>query len=384
MKKICYITTVSGTLRAFVLPIAAYFREQTDWDITFVCNPEEGFAEQMPEGCHLRTVNMKRGISLGAISHIAELYRFFKAEKFDLIQYSTPNASFYASVAGWLAKVPVRLYCQWGLAYVGFSGFKRRVFKAIEKLVCRLSTWVEPDSQGNLAFSHAEGLYPKEKGSVIWNGSACGINLAKFDISKKDEYRKAIREKLRIGDASFVYCFVGRIKRDKGVNELFRAFSAVEESGADVKLIMVGKNEVDAGVDLALFERAKADPNVYFVGLSKTVEQYMAASDCYVLPSYREGFGMTIIEAEAMGVPVIATDIPGPRDAIVNGETGVIVEKADAGALARAMTSFLEDREQCRRLGASGRRLAEEKFDQTVFREHVLQDRKRLMGIAGQ
>ena len=381
MKKLCYITTVSGTLQAFVLPITSYLKEQTDWDISFVCNPKEDFAAQLPDAYHLKTINMKRGVSLGAAAHIFSLYRYFKKEKFDLIQYSTPNASLYASVAGWLARVPVRLYCQWGIAYVGFSGWKRRVFKAIEKLVCRLSTWVEPDSQGNLEFAHAEGLYPAKKSSVIWNGSACGINLTKFDITKKDEHRALIRDALQIGDAAFVYTFVGRIKRDKGINELLTAFNAVEAAGADVKLIVVGYNEADSGVDTALLDRAKANPNVFFVGHTNKVEQYMGASDCYVLPSYREGFGMSIIEAEAMGVPVIVTDIPGPRDAMVDHETGIIVEKGDADGLARAMTAVLEDRAMCSRFGAAGRKLAEERFDQAVFRELVLQDRKRLMGM---
>lgn len=114
-----------------------------------------------------------------------------------MVQYSTPNASLYAALAAKLAGVPVRLYCQWGMAYVGFHGIKRVIFKRIEKLVCTLSTWVEPDSFGNLKFSHAEGLYPENKGSVIWNGSASGVNLNKFDNSQKPVWRAEIRENMR-------------------------------------------------------------------------------------------------------------------------------------------------------------------------------------------
>ena len=198
MKKICFITTVSGTLKAFVLNTAKYIHENTDWDITFICNYDKQFEEKLPDYIHYIPVKMERGINLGGIKAIAELKRIFKKERFDLIQYSTPNASLYASVAGKLANVPVRLYCQWGMAFVGFSGIKRRIFKLMEKCICKLSTWIEPDSKSNLKFSHEQGLYPEDKGSVVWNGSACGVNLRKFDISQKSDYRKAIRSQYKI------------------------------------------------------------------------------------------------------------------------------------------------------------------------------------------
>ena len=135
MKKICFVTTISGTLDSFVSNTAKYIHENTDWDITFICNYDKQFEEKLPDCIHYIPVKMERGINLGGIKAIAELKRIFKREKFDLIQYSTPNASLYASVAGKLAKVPVRLYCQWGMVFVGFSGIKRRIFKLMEQFI---------------------------------------------------------------------------------------------------------------------------------------------------------------------------------------------------------------------------------------------------------
>ena len=162
MKKICFVTTISVTITSFILDFAKYMHENGDYDITFICNKDDEFEKELPDYIHYIPVEMERGINLGGVLACAKMWKIFRENKFDLIQYSTPNASLYASIAGSLARVPVRLYCQWGLAYVGFSGVKRKIFKCEEKLVCKLSTWIEPDSRGNLSFCHEEKLYPEE------------------------------------------------------------------------------------------------------------------------------------------------------------------------------------------------------------------------------
>lgn len=377
MKKICYCTTVPITINSFILKSAKFIHENTDWDISFICDYDEEFAKSLPDYIHYYPVSMKRGISLGGIKAVREIKKIFKREKFDLVQYSTPNASFYASLAAKSAKVPVRLYCQWGMAYVGFSGLKRKVFKMVEKLVCKRSTWVEPDSKGNLNFSHSEGLYPETKGSVIWNGSACGIDLSKFDISKKNEYRAAIRKKYNIPDDAFVFIFIGRINRDKGINELLEAYKNMDRS---TYLFVVGSSEVDASVNMELYNWSLDEKGIIYTGSTNVVEQYLASSDCYVLPSYREGFGLSVIEAQAMGIPVIVTDIPGPTDAIILNKTGVTVPKKDASALREAMEKLSGDLEMCERFGKEGNKFVAENFEQTKFFEYIIEDRKRLFG----
>ena len=377
--KICYITTIPLTLDVFVVETAKYIYQHTGWDITFVCSPDEEFQKRLPEYIHFHPIRMERGISLSGIRATIELKRFFDEEKFDLIQYSTPNASFYASIAGRISNIPVRLYCQWGMAYVGFKGIKREIFKCIEKFVCNNSTWIEPDSNSNLKFSHKEGLYPEAIGSVIGKGSACGVDLQKFDVTKKPQYRTLIRSKYGIPEDAFAFGFVGRITRDKGVNELLEAAKSLIKENNNVYLIMVGPEEVDNTVNRDLYEWAKKCDRVIFVGFTKIVEQYMAAMDCYVLPSYREGFGMSVVEAEAMAVPVIITNIPGPIDGIIKDETGLVVEKGNIEELSWAMKEMMNADVTC--YGLNGLDLARNCFEQKWLFSKILEDRKRLLGV---
>lgn len=377
MRKICFVTTIPGTIRSFILETAKYIHENTDWDITFICDCDEEFEKMLPDYIHYIPVPMKRGISVAGVKAMLEMKKIFKREKFDLIQYSTPNASLYASMAGRLAHVPVRLYCQWGMAFVGFQGLKRKIFQMEEKYVCHLSTHIEPDSNSNLRFAHEIGLYPKSKGSVIWNGSACGVNLTKFDISNKEEYRKDIREQLDIPEDAFVYGFVGRITRDKGVNELLEAYKKLND---DSYLIMVGPSEVDETINQELYTWASKNEKIKFTGYTTVVEQYLSAMDCYILPSYREGFGMGVVEAEAMGVPVIVTDIPGPTDAMIDNETGIVVQKADIESLYNAMISIREDKVRYFAMAETAHDFAVNNFEQKQLFNYILEDRKKLLG----
>lgn len=381
MKKICFISTIPLTLKTFVLRTAIYLHENTDWDISFICSDDANFAKELPEYIHYFPVSMERGISISGIKAMMQMKKIFIREKFDLIQYSTPNASLYAALAGKLAGIPIRLYCQWGMVYVGFKGIKRQVFKFVEKSVCSLSTWIEPDSISNLEFAHEENLYPIRKGSVIWNGSACGVNLEKFDISKKMKYRETIRKKFGLSEDSFVYGFVGRITRDKGINELLSAFKTIYENNHEVYLMMVGSTENDSTVDTMLFAWSKKCDHVIYTGFTDVVEQYLSAMDTYILPSYREGFGMGVVEAEAMGVPVIVSDIPGPVDAMNKNETGFVIKKGSTKALLDAMNQIYENKQMREEYGRNAYYLASTKFEQKELFRRILLDRKKLLGL---
>lgn len=381
MKKICFVTTVSGTLSAFVLQLAEYLHTVGDIDITFISDNDEVFAASLPEYIHYIPVQMKRGISLGGIKAIVQLRKIFKREKFDMVQYSTPNAALYASIAAKMAKIPVRLYCQWGIVYVGFEGWKRKLFKAEEKLVCRLSTFIEPDSYGNLKFCRSEGLYSEEKSAVVHHGSASGVSLEKYKIARREEFRAEIRKNRNLPDDAYVYGFVGRINRDKGINELLSAAKELLSEQKDAYVLLIGAEEKTETLNTDLLAWAREEKRIVFCGSTNEVPKYMAAMDCYVMPSYREGFGLTVVEAGAMGLPVICTDIPGPTDAIRDGENGLIIPKKDAAALAEAMRALYRDRALGKKLGENGRRNVEENYDrQTLFR-YILEDRNRLLGV---
>lgn len=377
MLKICFVTTIYSTYRAFLKNLSSYLHDTGEYDISLICADEQKAYEDVPDFVHYFPVKMERGISIAGVKAMLEMKKIFKREKFDLIQYSTPNASLYASIAGKLAHIPVRLYCQWGMAFVGFQGLKRKIFQIEEKYVCHLSTHIEPDSNSNLNFAHENGLYPESKGYVIWNGSACGVSLIKFDISNKDKYRKSIREQLEIPEDAFVYGFVGRITRDKGVNELLEAYKKLND---DSYLIMAGPSEVDETINQELYTWASKNGKIKFTGYTTVVEQYLSAMDCYILPSYREGFGMGVVEAEAMGVPVIVTDIPGPIDAMIDNETGIVVQKADVESLYNAMISIREDKVRYFAMAEKAHDFAVNNFEQKQLFNYILEDRKKLLG----
>lgn len=380
--KLCFITTTPNNLRTFLLEAAKYMYQETGWDITFISDDDSKIKDDLPDYIHYHAIPMKRGIKISGIKALAQFIDYFRKEKFDLVQYSTPNASLYASLAGKLTNTPVRLYCQWGIVFSAYRGLFRKILWLEEKLVCSLSTWIEPDSIGNLKFAHEYDLYPKHVGNVIWNGSACGVDLEKFGSEKKSELSKRIRADLDISENSFIVGFVGRITRDKGINELLAAFKAIYKGKKDIHLLIVGDVDPKPQLDEALFNWSKTCRNIHYAGWVDRIEEYFAVMDCFVLPSYREGFGLVIVEAEAMGVPVIVTDIPGPRDAMIDQKTGLVIPPRDWKALVKAIYTLYYNPELKEKLSKAGIKFAKERFDQKRFFEYLLADRKRLLNNA--
>lgn len=381
MKKICIVVTTSMSLEIFIVKMAEYLFKMGNYDITLICDNGRKFQQELPPELHFIPVQMKRGIDFRGIKAIWSLYKVFRSEKFDFVQYTTPNASFYASIAAKMARIPIRLYCQWGMVYVGFSGVKRFFLKLIEKLICSLSTTIETDSRSNLNFAHNEKLYPIEKGSVIWNGSACGLDFVKFDITKKSYFRSVTRKKMNIPNEAFVFGFVGRVTRDKGINELFYAMQRIEKITDDTYLLLVGIEEKVEEIDQELYRWAKKNDRVIFSGYTNNVEQFLSAMDCYILPSYREGFGMGVIEAEALGIPVIVTDIPGPIDAMIDNQTGIVVAKNDLKQnLLNAMSMLYSNKQMRIMYGRAGYSFVSSRFEQNELFRRILETRNALFG----
>ena len=377
--KLCVITTVSLTLRVFLLEQLVYL-SQNGFDVTVVCEYDPIFMRDCPPELKYIPVHMTRKIGWwSTLVGWWKLYRLFKREKFRMIQYSTPKAALISSLAGLLASIPVRLYCQWGIYYVGVNGLMQKVFKLIEKFTCFCSTDVAPDSNGNLEFAIDEGLYPRKKGSVIYNGSANGVNLNKFDIAKKIIWRNNIRAEFSLNEGSFVYGFVGRITKDKGINELINVFQRLNQNNSGTFLILIGMEEEAHGLNSTVVEAIHNHPQIIILGWKANVQEYMAAMDVMVLPSYREGFGVVAIEAQALGVPVITTDIPGPRDAIINGKTGILIPAADEESLMKAMQKLRNSQNLRKYMSDNALLFIRENFEQEMFWEKVLEHRMSLL-----
>ena len=371
--KICFITTIFPTLKAFVLNTAEYIHTHTDWDISFICSPDDELEDILPEYIHYFPVPMKRGISLSGIKAMLEMYQIFKAEKFDLIQYSTPNAALYASIAGHLAKIRVRNYHLMGFRYLGAKGISKLTLKQMERITCKNSTHIECVSKSNLAIGVKEKIFKPEKAVIIWNGSSGGVELNRFDYRKRAEYRAQIRGKYSLSEQDFVYGFVGRITKDKGIDELLDAFSHIENA----KLLMVGDAENTDSLNQQLYSQSQKEPNIIYTGLVRDVEKYFSAMDVLVLPSYREGFGNVVIEAGAMGTPAIVSRIPGPVDAIDDGRTALCVEVKNSSDLLAKMQKIRAMDYVA--MGYNAVLYIREKFDSTVLCQKILERKKELL-----
>ncbi len=383
-ERICYVVTVLPTFRAFIAPVAEHLHRSLHSEISVISSASAHEFDALGTGFDHYSVRMKRGIDFGALGAVLAMYRIFRRARYDIVEYTTPNAALYASIAAWLARVPIRIYNQGGLRYVAFTGWRRRVFKAIEKLTCRLSTHIEPVSIGNLDYGVAEGLYPSGQGAVIWNGSACGVDVVRFDQAHAGRWSDEIRAELAIPADGFVVGFVGRLSRDKGINELLAACRRVMTSRSDVYLLAVGGlDEPEGGLDPHLVGWAESSPSVHLCGTQRDVERFIAAMDCLVLPSYREGFGQVLIEAQAMGVAVVTTAIPGPLDAVVRDETAVLVPPRDVDALSDAIETLATDRELCAQMGRAGLHHARANFAQSGFMERLAQVRRSQLAEAG-
>lgn len=377
MKKICFVTTVSITIKSFLLQFKDYLINN-DYDVTFICNTDESMYELCNNQVHYIPVPMKRGVGLDGISVINKLTKIFRENKFDIIQYSTPNAALYASIAAKKAGCVNRLYCQWGIRYMGFDGgIKRIIFKGIEKKVCKKSSVIECESHSIYKFSINEKLYPEQKASVIWNGSACGVDLNKYRIDKKAIWREEIRSELKITENTPVFGYVGRITRDKGANELLTAFREVVKS-KDAYLLMIGMFDDANTIEADLRKWAEESKNVIFVDWTDKVEKYYSAMDVFCSLSYREGFGLVVIEAAAMGLPGIVTDVPGQVDTIEPNVDGWSVPAKDVDRVIGTIEHCIDNPEEVRKYGSSARRHVEEKYEQNELFKRLTEHRDSL------
>lgn len=374
--KICGITTRPGTAKVMV-PTLSYVAEK-GYESYLICHPCDDFKNIVP----ITYIPVEMG--RGAVSPIEvlkctyRLYKVFKQHKFDVVQYASSNAGLYASIAAWLARVPVRIFCQWGIPYTDYTGMKMKFFKFMEYFTCLLSTSVQPDSHLNREWAISEGLFKSKKGVVLGKGSAQGVCLKRFDIHKKSVWKNEIRNQYQISDDVKVFSFVGRIVPQKGVNELMEAFLKIGRK--DIFLFIIGAPDEIDSLDQCLLAKVKVMDNVVFTGSVSDPERYVAASDFLVLPSYREGFPNTILEAGALGIPSIVTRINGMIDLIEDGVTGFVCEIKSTDTLYDAMNKALaQTGQEYKTMSDNVYTTVKNDFDAEYIKECFYQNRQALV-----
>ena len=380
--RLCIISTIPTTIKVFFGDQLEYLQEN-DFDITVITSLPIGskdFGKDFSEGIELRAVKMSRTINpMDDLRALYEIYKIIKHGSFDIVQYVTPKASLLGSTASWFAKVPVRLYLMWGLYYVTQAGLKRLFFKVTEKVICRCSTFIAPDSKGNCVVAVNEGLCGEEKIGVVGHGSANGVDIKRFDPDRLASFKEEIRRKHNIPLEAFVFGTIAAIVGDKGINELIAAFLQVAEKRSNVYLLYVGQTTEKDPVKPETLKQIENHKQIVHVGWQIEPEKYMAAMDVFILPTYREGFGVVNVEASAMRLPVISTDVPGPQESIAHGQTGILVPAKEVEPLVEAMKDLLDRPILVKRMGEAGRKRVQEFYEQKQLWAEIIKHRKKLV-----
>lgn len=377
MKKICYITTVSITIKSFFVEQLKYLAEE-GYKVYVICSYDESLYNILGDKINYIPVNMPRGLNLfQSIKAIIDMCSIFKKEEFDLIQYSTPNAALYASLTGWIMKVPVRNYHLMGLRFEGNKGILRFILKTLERISCLLSTDIECVSHSLLKTCIKYKLFTDKKAIVVWNGSSGGVDLTRFNYTNKNNWRKKIRNFYHIDDDTLVYGFVGRITKDKGIDDLLFSFKNLEIN-IDSRLMLIGEFENIENLDSELINWSLSNKKIVFTGFKKNVEEYLSAIDVLILPSYREGFGNVIIEAESLGIPVIVSNIYGPVDAMKNNYSGFLFELGNLDDLISKM-SQISNKKIRDEFSNNAYLFATHNFDSKVLCKYILKRKQNLL-----
>jgi glycosyltransferase involved in cell wall biosynthesis len=311
---------------------------------------------------------------------LLRLYRYFRCARFDIVHSSTPKAGLLTALASWCARVPIRLHTYTGQPWVEMRGLKRFLARSSDKLVGTLTTGCYADSASQRRFLIENKIVDISKIAVLASGSLSGVDLDRFDPKIWRNARSAeTRAELGISTNALALLFLGRITRDKGIVELYEAFCGLQVPGRDIELILVGPFEPERDpLPPATLAGLSRHAKIHMVGFTPCPERYLGVADIFCLPSYREGFGSAVIEAAAMGVPAVATSVVGLVDAVVPGETGLLVPPKDAAALRIALTSLLVDSRLRQRLGNSAQIRARLLFDAAKVNQAVADEYWRL------
>lgn len=368
-KKIIRATTVPQSLEFFAGTMPQLLQE---YDVQLLSSPGERLFEA-GERFEVKThaVEMYRRMSpMKDLKSLWRLIRVFLKEKPDMVHSMTPKAGLLCMIAAWWTKVPVRVHTFTGLVWPTATGFSLKVLMLTDRITCACATHIIPEGKGVMDDLRSGGITRKPM-RVLGYGNVRGVDMTRF--SRRHE---VIQKAALVADKEkFTFIFVGRIVRDKGMDELMVAFKRIYVEHPEIRLIMVGEYEYSLDpVSTETQQAIDSYANIQTIGpqYGDDLLGYYAASDCFVFPSYREGFPNTVMEAGAMDLPSIVTDINGSREIIVDGENGIIIPSKDTDALYDAMKRMVEDTTARERMAGNARKMIESRFEQGFVKQCLL------------
>ncbi len=382
-EKILRVTTVPMSLASLLKGQLKYVSEH--FEVIGISSPEDGFLEDVGkrENVKVIPVEMTRKITpVKDLIAVYKLYKIIKKEKPFIVHSHTPKAGTLSMFAAFLAKTPHRLHTIAGLPLVEATGFKRFVLNAVEKLTYSCATKIYPNSYGLVDIILENKFTSKNKLKVLANGSSNGIDTTHFDPELYDDFfKKEMRskEQLCLSDDDYVFIYVGRLVKDKGVNELIKAFNLVDNPQNNIKLLLVGWYENDLDPLSPETEASiKSNKNIITTGWVADVRPYFSIANALIFPSYREGFPNVVLQAAAMGLTCVVTDINGCNEVIKNGENGYIIPTKNHKAIYDKMRFLLNNKENVKVMGKKSRSIVVEKYEQKIVWSAILEEYQNL------
>ncbi len=375
-KKIIRTSTVSTSLNTFCR--GTLRRLANTYDVVAVSTPDDELREMAQrEGIRVIGVPMRRPIApLSDIVSLWRLIRVFRRERPTMVHSITPKAGLLSMIAAWICHVPVRLHTFTGLVFPTATGLKQRILMLTDRITCACATHIVPEGEGVKADLINYNITRKPL-QVLGYGNVRGIDLNHY--RRSPEVMTAAQSISR--SDVFTFVFVGRVVRDKGINELVEAFVRLHQAEPATRLILVGRFEDNldpvSGKTRLAIERCDA---IEAVGSQSDVRPWLAAADALVFPSYREGFPNVVIEAGALDLPSIVTDINGSREIIVHGKNGVIVPPRNAQALLQAMTQFVQNPQATQAMAANARKMIASRFEKSFVEQCLIDYYKEILG----
>ena len=383
-KKIIRAVTVPGSL-GFCRDIMIKMRERGYEMIAVSSHGEQLDALRDKDGFTTYAVPMARHISLlGDIKSLFRMIKVFRKERPQMVHSLTPKAGLICMMAAWLTRVPVRVHMFTGLVWPTSKGLKRKILMATDWLTCACATHVIPEGQGVMNDLKNGGITKKPM-KVLGYGNVMGVDMNRFDPKRFNDTLRYDNDNFATnGERPFTFVFVGRIVGDKGINELVEAFVKLNEKHPDTRLVLVGRYESELDPlrpeTLQKIESCNAIDACGAKYGDDLLMEYMKA-DCFIMPSYREGFPNTVMEAGAMGLPSIVTDINGSREIIVDGENGLIVPPQTVQPLYDAMERMMNDKELREKMQKNARPMIESRFERSFVQRCLMEFYDEVLGV---
>lgn len=370
MSKILFCYTIPDTFH-FSIETILMLKEK-GYEVTLMSSNKEKLKQVAGElNVNFEFLDLSRDFSIGKdLINVAKLFFILRRIKPNIIVGATPKAALISMIASFFARVNYRVYHIFGLPFETAVGLKRTILILVEKITCLFASDVLPISRSVKEIYIDNFPMVQSKIHDVALLTVGGVDILKFEKDKFLAHHQSIKKTIGIPKEKLVVGFVARLTNDKGFGDFIAMWKILKLNREDVVALIIGSPDTRDGFDEKKLQSFFCDTEVYHLDFTKEVEKYMSIMDVFVLPSFREGFGNVNAEASSMKIPVVSYDVTGCKDSVKNGVSGILVEKNDVGALARAVTSFLDSQQERVKFGEQGRKLIETHFTRKKVAEN--------------